>query len=118
LLSLLATVLLAAAVTTGDAPALEAKTFEITASKFKFEPGTIEVNEGDHVVLKIHSADTVHGLAVKEFKARVKVPKTGQEVTLEFVADKPGTFKISCSEYCGGGHSGMKGVLIVHPRAK
>jgi cytochrome c oxidase subunit 2 len=101
-----------------DAPSIEAKTFDITASKFKFEPETIEVTEGDRVVLRLHSADTVHGLSVKEFKARVKIPKTGEPVTLEFVADKPGTFRMACSEYCGGGHSGMRGTLVVHPKAK
>lgn len=101
-----------------NAPAPEVKTFEVKASKFKFEPSTIEVDEGDRVVLKIHSTDSVHGLAVKEFKARVKVPKGGQEVTLEFVAARPGTFRIICSEYCGGGHSGMKGTLVVRPKAR
>jgi cytochrome c oxidase subunit II len=115
-LSLIATVLLAWAM--ADATALEPKTFQITASKYKFEPAIIEVNEGDRVVLRVKSIDTVHGLAVKEFKAKVKVPKTGEEVSLEFLADKPGTFKITCSEYCGGGHSAMKGTLVVHPKAR
>jgi cytochrome c oxidase subunit 2 len=101
-----------------DVPPIEARTFDVIASKYKFEPGTIEVSEGDRVVLNIKSVDTIHGLAVKEFKAKVKIPKTGEQVRLEFIAARPGTFKITCSEYCGGGHSGMKGTLIVHPRAK
>ena len=116
MLPLIAAVLLVG--TAADATAPEPKTFQIIASKFKFEPATIEVTEGDRVVLKVRSVDTVHGLAVKEFKAKVKVPKTGEEVTLEFLADQPGTFKITCSEYCGGGHSSMKGTLVVHPKAR
>ena len=101
-----------------DIPPMEVRTFDVLASKYKFDPAIIEVTEGDRVVLRVKSTDTIHGLAVKEFKAKVKIPRTGEEVTLEFVADRPGTFKITCSEYCGGGHSGMKGTLIVHPRAK
>jgi cytochrome c oxidase subunit 2 len=37
-------------------------------------------------------------------------------VTVEFVADKAGTFTFSCSVYCGKGHRGMKGELVVSPR--
>src|SRR6185295_9037757 len=45
-----------------------ARTFEITASRFKFEPAVIEVREGDEVRLNLHSADTTHGLEIKELK--------------------------------------------------
>jgi heme/copper-type cytochrome/quinol oxidase subunit 2 len=93
------------------------KTFEVAASRFKFDPETIEVEEGDRVVLKMRSLDVAHGLAVKEFKAQAAIPKGGEVVTLEFVAGKPGTYPIACSEYCGRGHKGMKGQLVVHPKA-
>lgn len=97
-------------------PAPEPKTFDITASRFKFEPSTLHVTEGDRVVLRLRSADGTHGLSVKEFRAKRTIPKTGEVVTLEFVADKPGTFTFVCSQFCGGGHSTMKGRLIVAPR--
>jgi heme/copper-type cytochrome/quinol oxidase subunit 2 len=32
---------------------------------------------------------------------------------VEFVADQAGAFDITCSEYCGSGHAGMKGTLVV-----
>jgi cytochrome c oxidase subunit II len=41
------------------------------------------------------------------------LPASGEPVTLEFVADKAGTFGFSCSEYCGSGHSSMRGRLVV-----
>jgi cytochrome c oxidase subunit II len=93
------------------------KTFEVAASRYKFDPGDLEVDEGDRVVLKMRSLDVAHGLAVKEFKASAAIPKGGEVVTLEFVASKAGTYAIECSEYCGRGHKGMKGQLVVHPKA-
>jgi len=116
LLPLLAT--LALALATADTTPVETRTFDVKASKYAFEPSTIEVTEGDRVVLRLKSTDSVHGFSVKEFKTKVKIPKTGEEVTVEFVADKPGTFKFACSEYCGSGHSRMKGTLVVHPKGK
>jgi heme/copper-type cytochrome/quinol oxidase subunit 2 len=41
------------------------------------------------------------------------IPKVSDAVTVEFVADRAGTFDITCSEYCGTGHRAMKGKLIV-----
>lgn len=97
-----------------DAPV---KTFEVAASRYKFDPENVEVDEGDRVVLKMRSVDVAHGLAVKEFNAQAAIPKGGEVVTLEFVASKAGTYAIECSEYCGRGHKGMKGQLVVHPKA-
>jgi heme/copper-type cytochrome/quinol oxidase subunit 2 len=89
------------------------RTFEITASKYMFEPSTIEVKRGDHVKLILRSRDTTHGLALKEFKVNVEIPKGGAPVTAEFVADQAGTFQFKCSHFCGLGHRGMKGQLVV-----
>lgn len=93
------------------------KTIEVAASRYKFDPEKIEVNEGDRVVLKMRSLDVAHGLGVKEFKVQAAIPKGGEVVTVEFVASKAGTYVIECSEYCGRGHKGMKGQLVVHPKA-
>ncbi|HET9317470.1 MAG TPA: cupredoxin domain-containing protein [Vicinamibacteria bacterium] len=100
--------------TPADAPV---KTFEVAASRYKFDPESLEVDEGDRVVLKMRSVDVAHGLAVKEFNAKAAIPKGGEVVTLEFVASKAGTYAIECSEYCGRGHKGMKGQIVVHPKA-
>ena len=92
------------------------RTFEVTASKFKFDPGTLEVSEGDRVVVTLRSADTEHGFAIKKLKVKAAIPKGGSPVQVEFVAPKAGTYEITCSEYCGTGHSRMKGKLVVTPR--
>ena len=94
------------------------RSFEVIASRWKFEPAVLEVDEGDRVILRLRSSDTAHGLAIKEFKVKKDLPDTGEEVTVEFVATKAGTFKVECSEYCGKGHSKMRGRLVVRPKAR
>jgi heme/copper-type cytochrome/quinol oxidase subunit 2 len=86
---------------------------QVVASKFMFEPSTIEVPAGEPVRLVIRSKDTVHGFSVPTLKIDVQIPKSGSEpVTVEFVAPPPGRFEIACSEFCGLGHGHMKAALI------
>lgn len=94
------------------------KTFEVTAARYRFDPASLEVTEGDRVALTLRSADTTHGIAIPEFKVKATVPKGGAPVTVEFVAAKAGTFLFECSEYCGSGHRQMKGRLVVAARAR
>lgn len=91
--------------------------FDVTASRFKYEPDTLEVREGDRVVIVVRSTDVEHGFAIKKLKVKADVPKGGGPARVEFVAPPAGTYEISCSEYCGKGHSRMKGKLVVLPRA-
>jgi cytochrome c oxidase subunit 2 len=94
------------------------KRFEVTASRYAFEPSVIEVEQGDVVDLVVRSADTEHGLGIDAFKVKVKVPKGGESVAVSFVASRPGTFPIKCSEYCGSGHRRMRGQLVVAEKAQ
>ena len=88
-------------------------TIDVTASRFQFDPATISVAQGDNVRLRLHSADRSHAFAIKAFHVKALIPNGGETVTVEFVADKAGTFTFTCSEYCGTGHSRMKGTLVV-----
>lgn len=96
--------------------AASAATFQITASKYEFTPAEIQVDEGETVILEMRSTDVEHGLEIKELKVSVNIPKTGETVRTEFVAKKAGTFAFKCSEYCGSGHSRMRGRLVVRPK--
>ena len=94
-------------------PAAESvKEFKITAKRFQFEPSTIEVSKGDRVRLLVTSTDVPHGIAITEYGINERLDP-GKEVKIEFTADKEGTFTAFCSVFCGSGHSGMKGRLIV-----
>ena len=94
------------------------KTIDVIASRFQFEPATITVVQGDRVRLRLQSADRSHGLAIKAFRLKAPIPENGAAVTVEFVADRIGAFDITCSEYCGRGHAGMKGRLMVLARTQ
>ena len=89
------------------------KEFNIVASQFEFTPSTITVNKGDKVKITLTSDDVTHGFAIPEFNVDAQVSK-GEEKTVEFVADKIGTFTFYCSVPCGSGHSEMNGKLIVN----
>ena len=102
----------------GDIPPSPPRALEMTASRFRFEPETLQVNEGDRVRLTLRSTDTEHGFSIRKLNVKVAVPKTGEPVTVEFVADRPGTYDFKCSEYCGSGHGRMKGRIVVTPRAQ
>ena len=96
----------------------DVKTVDVIASRFKFEPASITVSQGDSVRLRLHSTDRTHGIAMKAFRVNALIPKMGEAVTVEFVADQAGTFDFTCSEYCGTGHARMKGRLVVVAREK
>jgi cytochrome c oxidase subunit 2 len=95
------------------AGAPEARRLEVTASRYAFAPGRIEVRQGDVVELVLRSADTEHGLAIPGYRVKVAIPKGGEAVGVSFVASRAGTFPIECSEYCGSGHKRMRGELVV-----
>jgi len=99
-------------------PTAPPRSFELIASRFKFEPDTVEVTEGDRVRLTVRSIDTEHGLTIKRLNVKVVAPKTGEAASVEFVADKAGIYEFKCSEYCGSGHGRMKGQLVVSPKAR
>lgn len=94
------------------APSGEVKEIKVTARQFQFEPATIEVNKGDKVRLIVTSIDVPHGIAIPEYGINERLDP-GKPVTIEFTAEKEGTFTTFCSVFCGSGHSNMKGKIVV-----
>ncbi|NOZ81340.1 MAG: hypothetical protein GXP63_06745 [DPANN group archaeon] len=88
------------------------KEITMTARNWKFEPNIIRVKKGDRVKLSITSVDVTHGFNLPAFGINENL-EPGKTVTVEFVADKTGTFPFACSVYCGQGHSSMTGELVV-----
>ncbi len=87
-------------------------TIQMTAKRYEFTPREIHVKQGETVRLVITAMDHNHGIQIKEFNIKEKLPK-GETKTVEFVAKTKGTFEFHCSEFCGIGHHGMKGKIIV-----
>lgn len=86
--------------------------FMVVGKNFSLSPGNLEVNKGDRVRITLQNQGGTHDWVIDEFNARTKVLSNGQTETIEFVADKIGTFEYYCSV---GTHRqmGMKGTLVV-----
>lgn len=91
------------------------RTIDVTLSRYAFSPERIEVRLGERVWLNVASVDGVHGFQVKELGLNARTPARGKTVAVELRPTKAGTYQITCSEYCGSGHSRMKALLIVTP---
>lgn len=98
------------------APAPEPRVIEVVARRFAFVPARIEVALGETVRLVVRSADGMHGLQIKKLKVTEEIPRGNVPVVIEFTATAEGEFDIACSQYCGKGHEGMRGTLVVRAR--
>ena len=107
----------------------QVKVIEMTAKKHDYTPGEIRVKKGTRVQLKVRATDRTHGirfvlvpegtpandppgLRFSEAQDNWKLEKN-QERVIEFVAERAGTYPFKCSVFCGFGHVGMKGKLVV-----
>ena len=85
---------------------------QVTLKKYEFSPSSLHVKKGERVKLIMAAVDHDHGFKLDDFGVNQKVRK-GTTTTVEFTADKSGTFQFRCSSVCGLGHRGMKGTLVV-----
>jgi len=104
-------VILAAA--TSDVAAQE-KVIAVTAERFKFTPGVIQLKVGEPVVLELTSLDRKHGFQVPDLKIDETI-EPGKVTRLRIVPDKAATYDFHCSIFCGSGHEEMAGQIVVSP---
>ena len=88
------------------------KEFTIWARQFDYTPAVITVQQGDYVRVNLKSADVAHGWYIDGYDIDIKV-SGGETTSVEFVADKAGTFKIRCSVTCGPFHPFVAGKFVV-----
>ena len=88
------------------------KTFTVVGKPFSFTPSQITVNKGDTVIIIFKNELGTHDWKIDEFNSATKILQSGQQETIQFVANKVGTFEYYCSI---GTHrqQGMKGNLTV-----
>jgi nitrous-oxide reductase len=93
-------------------------------SRFIFDskakrPDVIEVNQGDHVFIHLTNIDfdedITHGFAINSYNLNMEV-QPGQTNTLEFIADKAGTYPLYCTNFCSALHQEMNGYFLVKPK--
>ncbi len=68
--------------------------------------GVLTVPTGRPVKLLLTSRDVIHGFFVPAFRIKQDVIP-GRYVTTWFQVDKPGTYQVMCTQYCGLEHSNM-----------
>jgi cytochrome c oxidase subunit 2 len=90
--------------------------------KIQHEEGQREINMlhvpvNRDIRLTMISQDVIHSFWVPEFRIKTDV-LPGRYTTLWFRANKPGTYNLFCSEFCGTMHSGMIGKVVVMDPAK
>jgi cytochrome c oxidase subunit II len=94
---------------------------QVKASQFNWEftyPDGDKSNEL-HLVLDrptqlvMYSTDVLHSLYVPAFRQKMDVVP-GRYTYFYINPNKPGTFRLTCTEYCGNEHSQMKTIAKVH----
>ena len=88
---------------------------ELTARKFEFSPGRIEVKVGETVEIAATSLDSKHGFECKDLKIEKVTFEPNKPATIRFTASRAGTYQFKCANYCGSGHGRMKGEIVVAP---
>ena len=89
--------------------------------KFEHPEGQGEINElhvpvGEPVKLTMASQDVIHSLFIPALRIKQDVVP-GRYTGTWFTADKAGTYRLTCAEFCGADHSMMGGSFIVLSRA-
>jgi cytochrome c oxidase subunit II len=104
-----------------DTPPADAMDVYVMAKKwmwkFNYPDGPNSVNvlrvpAGRPVRLLMTSQDVIHSFYVPEFRLKRDV-NPGRYSQAWFQATVPGHYQILCAEYCGAGHSIMRGEVIV-----
>ncbi len=85
--------------------------------KFQHPGGQAEINDlhvpsGEPVMIDMISQDVIHALYLPALRIQMET-LPGRYTQLWFTANKTGTFRLYCSEYCGTDHSRMGGLLTI-----
>lgn len=87
--------------------------FNLFVKEWAWEPGNLRVAKGSHVILHIESLDALRSFVLKDYGVKAPLPEN-ERVTVEFDADKEGTFEFRCGRPCGNGCAKLRGTLTVH----
>jgi cytochrome c oxidase subunit 2 len=76
---------------------------------FKFDKDVYTIKKGEPIKLTLVNESGTHELTISKLGVNLKKGKMSKVITPE----KAGTYTISCSYPCGGGHMNMNAKLIV-----
>jgi heme/copper-type cytochrome/quinol oxidase subunit 2 len=100
---------------TAQSQAPTERPWQITATRYKFDPPRIEVLQDDLVKIELRTDDIAHSLTIDAYRIAKRV-SPGQPITFEFRADQAGTFPFYCNLQIEDGCRQMRGQLVVKPR--
>ncbi|HSJ28923.1 MAG TPA: Sec-dependent nitrous-oxide reductase [Acidimicrobiia bacterium] len=93
-------------------------TVYMTARRSTFTPDVVRAKQGERVVMHITNIETArdatHGFAIPGYNIQASLDP-GEVVTIEFVADRSGSFAFYCTEFCSALHLEMQGWLLIEP---
>ncbi len=84
----------------------------IKATRYSFTPEIIRVAAGTLVQFKIVSAQGTHGFSLSDFGVDIRLEENDVQ-TVEVYFPRAGEYGFRCSHFCGLGHLGMTGKIIV-----
>lgn len=93
-------------------PSSAVKEFTVTGSDFKFDIKEIRVKKGDTVKITFKNAQGFHDFTIDTLNVGTRQISQGTEDTVQFVAQKEGSFEYYCS-VANHRAIGMKGMLVV-----
>jgi len=96
----------------GKAP----QVIKIIAKKFEYSPSEIRIKTGVPVVFEFTSLDRVHGFTVPDLGGIRQTIEPGKANRITILAPKAGVYEFHCDLFCGDGHEGMTGKIIVEDR--
>jgi cytochrome c oxidase subunit 2 len=89
-----------------------ARVVKVSARRFAFTPAEIVLRKGEPVTFELTTEDVFMGMNIPDFGVRSDIVP-GRVMRLSFTPDKAGTFTFLCDVFCGDGHEGMSGRLVV-----
>lgn len=85
---------------------------EIAAKRYGFTPERVHLKSGRPAVLHIRALDVMHGFYIPSLNIRSDLVP-GTVVSIELPPLAKGEYPFACDLFCGSGHTGMQGTLVV-----
>jgi len=92
-----------------DAEVTASEELVIKASNYEFDQPEYHLKKGVPVNIVYENVNGNHGMLVPELNLQLDTKNSSKVIT----PDKVGEFEMSCSVFCGSGHSSMISKIIV-----
>ncbi|PIZ66252.1 hypothetical protein CO051_01165 [Candidatus Roizmanbacteria bacterium CG_4_9_14_0_2_um_filter_39_13] len=76
---------------------MKVRVIEVEAGSFYYKPSLMKVKKGETVRIVMSAVSMMHDFNIDELGVKLPIVKDGDTGTVEFVADKVGSFEYYCS---------------------